>query len=58
MNLLRMPIEIIGLITGNLSSEDIYNLSLTCRALGYIVRDDGICRKALIHVSSHNAPSR
>ncbi|KEY66102.1 hypothetical protein S7711_09220 [Stachybotrys chartarum IBT 7711] len=49
MNLLRMPIEIIGLITGNLSSDDIYNLSLACRALGYIIRDDGICRKALIH---------
>ncbi|KFA79915.1 hypothetical protein S40288_10031 [Stachybotrys chartarum IBT 40288] len=58
MNLLRMPIEIIGLITENLSSEDIYSLSLTCRALGYIIQDDGVCRRALTHNASFSKEYR
>ncbi|KAK2020922.1 F-box domain-containing protein [Colletotrichum zoysiae] len=43
----RLPIEIMSYIAHSLDVHDIFNLSLTCSQLRYIVYNEDICRVAL-----------
>ncbi|KAH7132808.1 hypothetical protein EDB81DRAFT_904891 [Dactylonectria macrodidyma] len=47
MSLLKLPIEIISLITEHLHIDDLFDFGQTCHHFHYIIRNESICRKAL-----------
>lgn len=47
MGIRHLPIELLGIIVGNIDLQDLFHLSLTCRQFHYLVKDQSLMRQAL-----------
>jgi hypothetical protein len=46
--LTAVPIEVMHYIVHDLSLDDLFNLSLSCRQFHYLIRDQSICKTVLM----------